>query len=345
MNKNNNIYTIAKEAGVSPATVSRVLNKSVPVSEEKRKRVEAVINKYDYRPNALARGLIKTRTYTIGIIVSDLTNPYYSMLTTSCEKAIDNLGYVPMTCSTNNRHELEVKYLQKMYDMRMDAIILMGGKSDEMETDPDYAVLVDRISNTIPIVTTGKVEGARCYSISIDEGKATDLLMEYLVNLGHEKIAMVGGFQKYKSTYDKRICYKSAVKRYGLKYCEDYVIECDYTIEAGYSEIKKLIKKKEVDFPTAIIAINDFAAAGMIQALNELSISIPKDASIVSYDNTYIADILIPKVTGISYSYTEYGCAIVSSAVNVLEGESVEGKKLLQPKLIEKCSAGPVSVK
>ena len=132
-----NIYKIAQEAGVSPATVSRVMTKNARVSEEKRARVEAVIRKYEYRPNALAQGLIKTKTNVIGVLAADLVNPYYSSMVENCEKEIIARGYVPMICGTLSNPDLEVEYIQKMFDMRMDAIIVIGGKSDSLVTEPE----------------------------------------------------------------------------------------------------------------------------------------------------------------------------------------------------------------
>ena len=166
-----NIYKIAQEAGVSPATVSRVMTKNARVSEEKRARVEAVIRKYDYRPNALAQGLIKTKTNVIGVLAADLVNPYYSSMVENCEKEITARGYVPMICGTLSNSELEVEYIQKMFDMRMDAIIIIGGKSDSLVTEPEYADLINRVAESIPVITTGKVEGGECCQVTIDEAE------------------------------------------------------------------------------------------------------------------------------------------------------------------------------
>ena len=157
MKKEKNIYTIAKEAGVSPATVSRVMTKNARVSEEKRKKVEEIIQKYDYRPNALAQGLTNARTKIIGILAADMMNPFYAQLVDECVKEIGASGYVPMIFSSQSSYEMEEQYLQKMFDLRVDAIILMGGKSDQLVTDLEYVDLLDRITDTTPIITTGKI--------------------------------------------------------------------------------------------------------------------------------------------------------------------------------------------
>ena len=176
-----NIYKIAQEAGVSPATVSRVMTKNARVSEEKRARVEAVIRKYDYRPNALAQGLIKTKTNVIGVLAADLVNPYYSSMVENCEKEIIARGYVPMICGTLSNPDLEVEYIQKMFDMRMDAIIIIGGKSDSLVTEPEYADLINRVAESIPVITTGKVEGGECCQVTIETEKRSE--KEYRVTI------------------------------------------------------------------------------------------------------------------------------------------------------------------
>ena len=186
-----NIYKIAQEAGVSPATVSRVMTKNARVSEEKRARVEAVIRKYDYRPNALAQGLIKTKTNVIGVLAADLVNPYYSSMVENCEKEIIARGYVPMICGTLSNPDLEVEYIQKMFDMR---------KSDSLVTEPEYADLINRVAESIPVITTGKVEGGECCQVTIDEAEGMNQSMECLIGLGHRRIALIGGVEEMKST-------------------------------------------------------------------------------------------------------------------------------------------------
>lgn len=243
MKKEKNIYTIAKEAGVSPATVSRVMTKNARVSEEKRKKVEEIIQKYDYRPNALAQGLTNARTKIIGILAADMMNPFYAQLVDECVKEIGASGYVPMIFSSQSSYEMEEQYLQKMFDLRVDAIILMGGKSDQLVTDLEYVDLLDRITDTTPIITTGKIEGSLCYQVCIDEMASVDLAMEHLFSLGHRHIALIGGKNHIRSTYDKRMRYRMLLRKNGITYRERYVTDSDYNIEGGYRVWKSSFRK------------------------------------------------------------------------------------------------------
>lgn len=317
-----NIYTIAKEAGVSPSTVSRVMTQNARVSEEKRQRVEEVIRKYDYRPNALAQGLASPKTKVIGLLSADLMNPYYAALLTKCEEEIHKRGYYPMIFSPMNSYELEVRYLQKMFDMRVDAIIMMGGKSDQLVTDPEYADLINRLAESVPVITTGKVEGARCWQVCIDEMSGVDLAMEHLFSLGHRHIAMIGGHDRSKSTYDKRMRYKSILRSHGITFRERYVPESDYDIEGGYECMNRLFETNRT-MPTAVMAINDFSAVGVMRSVKEHGLGIPEDMAIVSFDNTFIVDTVMPRLTSVSYDYDSFGKTLVDTAVRLIQAEQV----------------------
>ena len=334
MKKELNIYKIATEAGVSPATVSRVLTNNARVSEEKRKKVEEVIRKYDYRPNALARGLTNTKTKLIGILASDLVNPYYSQLVTQCVKAINESSYDPVVFDAMGQNELEVKYLHKMFDLRVDAILMMSGKSDQLVTDPEYADLINRIAENIPVITTVKVDGGLCYEISIDELGSVTQAMEHLIELGHRDIALIGGKGDIRSTFDKRMRYRSMLRKYGIEYRDHYVMESDYNIESGYQCMKEMLEKTGAERPTAVMAINDFSAIGVLRCLKENNLRIPEDVALLSFDNTYIADTLYPRMTSVSYEYEELGKALVKAAVSLMNEENVPRVQQIPTKLI-----------
>ncbi len=336
-----NIYTIAKEAGVSPSTVSRVLTQSARVSEAKRRRVEEVIRKYDYRPNSLAKGLASSRTKVIGLLASDLINPYYSQLLTECTREIDALGYYPVVFSSMNSYELEVRYLQKLFDLRVDAIILMGGKSDQLVTDPEYADLINRMAESVPVVTTGKVEGARCWQVAIDEARGVDLAMEHLFSLGHRHIAMIGGRGDVKSTYEKRVRYKSILRNYGITYRERYVTESNYGMDGGYEGMKQLFDTNRT-LPTSVMAINDFSAVGVMRFVKERGMRIPEDLSLVSFDNTILAEAVLPRLTSVCYDYATFGKTVADTAVRLINGEDVPVVQQIPSRLILRNSTAEI---
>jgi DNA-binding LacI/PurR family transcriptional regulator len=185
------IYDIAKEAGVSPATVSRVLTQKAKVSPEKKKSVEKIIEKYNFQPNALARSLSDTRTKILGIIAADIRNPYYAALVVECEIAANKLGYTVMVCNVFDDDELEDSRLEKMYAQRVDAIIQLGCRTDALVSDAGYAARVNRICATVPFLTTGKLDGVSFYRVAIDHVEAMRQVFDYLVSLGHTDIALI----------------------------------------------------------------------------------------------------------------------------------------------------------
>jgi len=331
--KNLTIYDIAKEAGVSPATVSRVLTGNARVSKLKKERIEAIIKKYDFKPNALARGLSETKSNVIGMIVADIRNPFYATVFLECEKEASRYGYTLMVCNTLGDPDLENIYLEKMYEQRVDAIINVGGRVDDLVSNTDFVDHVNRIANVIPVIITGKLDGSDCYRVNIDQMQAMEVVMDYIISLGHKDIALIGGRDNVQSTVDKRSRYKQLLKRYGINVRNEYIVEGKrYDDDSGYECMQKLFALEQL--PTAIIAINDFTAAGAMRALTERGISVPEEISIVSFDNTFIAEVTSPKLTSVSYNYEKFGEKIVHAALSAIRGEDVPRIQLIQSELV-----------
>ncbi len=328
------IYRIAEEAGVSPATVSRVLTGNANVSDEKRMRVEELIQKYDFRPNAMARGLSSTQSKIIGLLVPDIRNPFFAMMAVECERAASNKGYILLVSNSMSNMELEEYHLQKMFEQRVDALILMGGKVDELVSDEEYVEKMNQISDSIPVVITGKLDGSDCYQVNIDEAQATDRLMEYLISNGHRKICIMGGRKDVNSTYAKRIRYRSNLRKYGIPIQAEYIVETQgYSLECGYEAMNNLFDSN-LELPSAVIAINDFTALGIVQSIRQHSYRIPEDISVVSFDNTFIADTCTPRLTSIGYNYDLFGDTLVETAISAIEGNNPPRLQLIPPELV-----------
>lgn len=324
-----NIYTIAKEAGVSPATVSRVLTNNARVSEEKREKVRAVIHKYGYTPNALAQGLSNAKTRTIGLMISDISSPFYSTVATECEKIADKCGYLMMLLTSLGDSELEKRQLRKLYEQQVDAIIIVGGLIDHITVDEEYVEQLNHILETTPIIATGRPAGVRNCKVSLDEGGSMDLVMEYLFGLGHEKIATIGGRKDAKSTLEKRVRYRTMLRQKGIVYREDYVFDSiDYSNQTGYTCMKELLKNPER--PTAVVAINDFTAAGVLRAIHDAGLSVPQDISVAAFDNTYLSEALTPMLTSVGANYAEFAKHLVDAAIRASE-EGVRPEDYMVP--------------
>lgn len=337
-NRTITIYDIAKEAGVSPATVSRVLTKSANVRSEKREKVEHLIAKYNFTPNALAKGLSDTQSRVIGIVAMDVCNPYYAAMVVSCENAARAAGYTIMLCNMAGNGGKQDGYLEIMRQQRVAAVIQLGGKVDDLVSDEAYVERVNQLMQTIPMVVTGKLDGTHCYEVKIDSLRAAELSVEHLLKLGHRKIALVGGHKYVTSTYDKYTKYMELLQAYGVEYQKEYVVDGDYDYETGYDAMNQLLRLE--DIPTAVVAINDFAASGVVRSISEHGYQIPGDISVVSYDNTFLSEMLIPKLTSVDYDYEKFGKTLVDTAVAAAKGESVPRQQKITPFLVVRESSG-----
>lgn len=331
-NKMITIYDIAKEAQVSTATVSRVLTGNTRVGKEKRERILQIIEKYNFKPNAMARGLSDTKSKIIGILVADVRNPFYADLFVACEQAAKQAGYTVLLCNSLNVMEQEEFLLDRLAQQRVEAIIQIGGRVDDLVSNMDYVEKINQIMNTIPVVVTGKLEGTKCKMVRIDSMKSMELLMEHLISLGHQKIAMVGGDIRVLSTYEKLLQYKHSLNKYHIPYDEELIsMEGEYNSESGYKLMNEIFDKGKC--PTAVVAINDCAATGVQRSILEHGYRIPQDISLVGYDNTYISQMMIPRLTTVDYDYTLFGQYLVQAAIDAIKGEG-EILKSVTPKLV-----------
>ncbi len=333
------IYDIAREAGVSASTVSRVLTCNANVRSEKKERVLRLIEKYDFKPNALARSLADAKSKTIGIIAADVRNPYYAELFAACEIAASERGYTVLLCNSFGETRQEEILLGKLEEQRVDAIIQMGGRVDDLVTSVEYVEKVNQLLNKIPMVVTGKLDGTSCCRVTIDAMKTMDLLMEHLVSLNHTKIALIGGRLDVTSTFEKQQRYKQLLAKYKIDLRPEFIANEDgYGYKAGYDSMNKMFEKGNI--PTAVIAINDFSAVGIIKSIGEHNLKIPQDISVVSYDNTYIAELMMPRLTSIDYNYEIFGKMLIDTTIAVIEGNEVARLQMVSPTLVVRDSSG-----
>lgn len=334
------IYDIAREAGVSAATVSRVLTNNANVRPEKKQKILKLMKKYDFKPNALARGLSDTRSKVIGIIAADVRNPFYSEIFVSCELAAENYGYTVLLGNSLGDTEHEKIQLEKFQEQQVEAVIQFGGSVDDLYSKANYVEKVNLLTSRVPMVVTGKLDGTRCYQVRIDDTRSMDLIMEHLVGLGHRRIAVVGGRMDVLSTYEKFQRYRMLLDRYRIPFCPELVgEEGGYDSETGYTRMKAILEGGNI--PTAVIAVNDFTAVGVMKSIQEAGYGIPDDISVISYDDTYIAELVTPALTSVSYDYRHFGKVLVETAIAAVEEREVPRSRLIEPKLVVRGSTGP----
>ena len=273
-------------------------------------------------------------TKVIGLMVSDIRNPFYATLVVECEKAANERGYLMMLCNSLGSNEMELYYLEKFNSQQVDAVIQIGGKVDELISDTGYVEHVNKIASSMPVLINGKLDGADCYQVNIDEGQAMELLISFLIRNGHRDIALLGGRDNVKSTVDKRLRYRQMLWKYGIPVNEEYIIDGDsYDIESGSEAMRQFIREDH-PMPTVIIAINDFTAVGVVRTLREAGYQIPEDISVVSFDNTYIAETCMPRLTCVGYDYRMFGHLLIDTAVRAIRKEEPPRVQMVKSRLV-----------
>ena len=329
------IYDIAREAGVSPATVSRILTGSAKVGEEKRACVMTLIGKYSFRPNAMARGLSETQSRVIGMMMVDASNPYYNSLFAACVNEAYSRGYSVMMYNTLSKPELEDATLNKLLEQRVDVILICGGRIDLAVPDAEFMRLLEKAMATTPIVVATKSPHERIRGVSVDHAGSIDLALEYLVGLGHRDIGFVYAGKEYFGTVEKLDRFRLRMEQAGIALREEWLIDIpNYERGSGQLGVERLMRLGRL--PTALLGLNDVITAGMLQGLLGLGLRVPEDMSLLSFDDTYITDITTPHLTAIQYDYAEYARLLVGAALAAATGRPAPMNQLVAPRLAVK---------
>ncbi|MCX7951876.1 MAG: LacI family transcriptional regulator [Clostridiales bacterium] len=294
-----NIKDIAKLAGVSPATVSRVINNSGNVNEENKERVLKVLEETGYKPNALARGLIHKKTNTLGIVVPDISNINFSEFVKGIENQARSYDYNIILTTSENNFNKEVECFEMFKEKRVDGIIFSGTRFTEKHKS-------ELDNSTIPFLVFGQnFEHEKIISININNQKAAYDATKLLFSKGAKNIAMIGGpLWDRAAGYDRFMGFLSASVERGLKPNELIYEEGDFTIKSGYNLMKAILNKKKID---AILAANDFMALGAIKCLADLGYSVPNEVQVMGFDDNIIAEIYNPSLTTVKINFYEAG--------------------------------------
>ncbi len=317
-NRNITIYDIAREAQVSPATVSRILTGTTSVREEKRKRVMEVIEKYDFHPNAHARALTENRSRTIALIVAHSDNSYYSSVFAACENEAHQRGYVTLLMDTSSRPEKEVSALNRIRELRPEAVILCGGRIDLMKQDPKFTALLRQTLGYTRIVVGSRSPMTEIPGIFVDHRASVEMGVRYLAGLGHREIGFVYAGREYYGTVERLDTFRREMAALGLPVREEYLIEVsDYTVKAGLEGVETLRKLKKI--PTALLGMNDMVSAGILRGLLAAGLRVPEDISLLGFDDTFVTGITTPQLTSVGYDYQAFGKALIQTALEPQE--------------------------
>ncbi|WP_411169572.1 LacI family DNA-binding transcriptional regulator [Clostridium sp. MB05] len=308
--KNITIYDVARECNLSVATVSRVINNNGKVKESNKKKVLSKIKELNYQPNSLAISLYKKDTSTIGVILPDITSPFFSRIFIEIEKRAIEEGLVTFLCNSMNNYKNEELYLKTLSQKQVKAIVLIGGIINKTTSNKKNRELIEGIIKHTPIImVNGYVEGIDCSIVSTDERSGIFALVDHLYESGHTKIGVVGGIRGISSTDLKIEYFKEALKEKNLKYNKSWTIPCGFSVNEGKLGMEKLLENNKR--PTAVICINDLIALGAITYCQDNNINVPNDISIAGFDDTYMCELINPKLTTVNQNYEEMGNAIM----------------------------------
>lgn len=330
--KNITIYDIAKEVGVSPSMVSRVLSGKGSVGEKTRERIQAVIDKYDFRPNAMARSLQKNRTKMIGFMIPHIGNEYFSNVYYEFEKHASENGY--MTIVYNGKSDLgtELRILDVFLEARVEGVVIMGGGADANELDPAYREAVRKLNDRIPcIICNDQAHKLGCVGTHMNTVKATELLAAHLRERGYDSLGILGG----SPTTFQSLVFKQHLREYaeaaGIETRNEWMHGISYNYEDGEEAMRELLRENRL--PRAVCCINDYVAAGAMSVALEAGLRIPEDIAFTGRDNVTISRIVKPKLTTVSNNYQMLGNTLFQMIMLRLNGGK-PASTLIEPELI-----------
>jgi LacI family transcriptional regulator len=308
------IYDVAREANVSVFTVSAVINETGRVSTTLSRRVEAAIRKLNYRPNLLARSLAKQQTHTLGIVVTDIANPFFPAIVRAAEDAAQKAGYSILLCNSDDKPDKEALYLELLISKRVDGIILNKTPSALSATQrrmlEEAKTPIVLLMRTCPDLKTDVVQ-------TDDKQGAMDAIA-HLARIGHKRIAFVSGPLKVSNARARRQGYCKALEKWGLNYEENLTFEGDYRIESGCRAGHALLPQR----PDAVLVTNYLMTIGLMSAAEEIGLRCPEDFALVSFDDYPWSGCFRPRLTTIELPKGELG----DTAVRLLL-ERIHGKR------------------
>ncbi len=318
------IKDVARELGMSVATVSRALSRPELLREETRGRVMSVIDRLGYRPNLLARGLRRGRARSILLIVPNLS-PFFLEIFAGAEDVARQADFALLLGNSAGDPEREEACFDQVVSGRADGIILLTGivpaaYAPGKRPLPPLVTVLERLPNrSVPVIRTDHRVGA---------AEAT----RHLIELGHRRIAHIAGTKRARSTADRFAGYRDALERAGLRYSQDLIYPGDFSMKSGAAGIERLLSLAEP--PTAVLCGNDEMAFGAVRMLHKLGLTVPKDISIVGFDDQNMAAFYNPPLTTVYIPRHELGRRAALELIEQLEGREVAHEVVLPTRLV-----------
>ncbi|TQV65966.1 LacI family DNA-binding transcriptional regulator [Exilibacterium tricleocarpae] len=325
------IYDVSELAGVSLATVSRVMNKNANVSDKTRQKVVNAMEQLGYRPSAIAKGLASNRSSSVGVLISELHGPFYGSMMSAVEAELRKFDIHAIIAAGHSNAEKEAESIEFLLTRRCDALILW------VESVPDR-YLVELAKRDTPIVVLGRKIAKitkNCVSLNNEEGGY--LAARYLLEQGHRKIAYISGPLWKGDTQDRLSGHKRALAEYGVKFNTKLHCEGDYREEGGFRGMTELLGLRNTF--SAVVCGNDEMAAGAMTSARDAGLSIPEDLSVVGFDNLVYARYLYPKLSTINYPVREMAQMAARWVLkHVYKNQRLVATNIFEPELVARDS-------
>lgn len=334
---------IASHAGVSVATVSHAIRGTRHVSPEIKQRVMETVEKFNYHPNALARGLRAQSTKTIGIISTEVTNPFYSEITVAAEAELMARGYTVLIGNVllDDRASEECKeqeYVKIFLEHRVDGLLFTSA-----HLESTIGPWLHR--QQVPFVLLNRrFRDVNADYVGVDNLGGMRAAAEHLIQLGHRRIGFIGGFSYSSSAQDRLAGYQSALQAHSIPLREELLFEGEYDLESGYAGAKKFLSMSQLERPTAICATNDLAALGVMDYAMSAGFHIPQDLSVTGFDDLQISRIAPVSLTTVHQPVREMGQAAAELLLQRIENPEVDAKVIVLPceLIIRQTTAAPI---
>lgn len=325
---------VAERAGVSISTVSRVMSDHPDVSADTREKVQTAIDELDYRRSILARGLILKRTNSLGLLVSDITNPFYPQLAKGIEERASDAGWVLIMSNTEREAQRIDSYVNAMLERAVDGIIfgsvMVGDGTLPRLVESGYPVVL--VNRRHPDVETNMV--------LVDNLKGASLVAEHLHKLGHNRIAHIAGPEWAMNAVDRKRGFLETLERLGNFVADELVVTGDFSSEGGARAMASLLSLSKP--PTAVFATNDLMALGAMEALKDAGLKWPDDVAVVGFDDIDLSRSKLIELTTVSHRIYEMGVRSVEILLEIIHGGPPEKpiQELLEPQLVIRSTCG-----
>ena len=320
---------VARAAGVSPSTVSRILNGTAVVSDDKKLAVDEAIARLSFVPNPMARGLAGGRTLSIGVVTQSIDSPFYGGALRGIEDELSRAGYSPLFVSGQWNAAHETRCIETLRARRVDGIIVLTGRLSDT-TLAAYA-------QSLPMVVTGRsLQAPGLYALGFDNFEGGRLATHHLLSLGHRRIAFIAGDPRHPDAKERLRGYRAALEAAGQTFEPKLVMPGQYTEDSGRMAVERLFDSREPF--TAIFAANDQMAFGAMLALHRRRMRVPDDVSLVGFDDLASAMYTMPPLSTVHHPIYELGQLAATAVLQLLAGEQPTSE-LSAPRFISRESS------